>query len=178
VTAPAAVRVFASPRDLVGAVGEELGPGPWLTVDQHRIDLFADATGDDQWIHVDPVRSASGPFGATVAHGFLTLSLVPRLARDLFRIEGAGARLNYGLDRVRFPAAVRVGTAVRARARLLRVEPVPGGYHVVMLVTVETDAVLADPAARPACVAESLSRVYLAADEADDAEGAAGEGVR
>jgi acyl dehydratase len=155
------LRVFSSPHDLPGAVGDELGPGAWLTVDQRRIDLFAEATGDDQWIHVDPERAAAGPFGATVAHGFLTLSLIAVLARDLYRIEGAGAHLNYGLDRVRFPAPVRVGSAVRARARLQRVDPVDAGYQVVMSVTIETDAVLTDPTARPACVAESLSRVYL-----------------
>jgi acyl dehydratase len=149
-------RVFASPHELADAVGVELGPGPWLVVDQSRIDGFADATGDDQWIHVDPERAAAGPFGATVAHGFLTLSLVPLLVRDLFQVDGVGARVNYGLNKVRFPAPVKVGTSVRARARLLAVDPVPGGYQLVLEVVVETDT-----SDKPACVAETVSRAYL-----------------
>lgn len=154
----AAPRIFASPHDLADAVGLELGPGPWLTVDQKRIDEFAEATGDDQWIHVDPERAASGPFGATIAHGYLTLSLIPLLAGDLFRFETVGARLNYGLNKVRFPAPVTVGTAVRARARILQVDPVPGGYQVVLEVVVETNT-----GTKPACVAETVSRAYLPA---------------
>lgn len=155
VTAPR-TRVFATPHDLAAAVGEELGPSDWLTVDQHRIDLFAEATGDDQWIHVDPERAATGPFGATVAHGFLTLSLIPVLLRDLYRIEEVGMRVNYGLNTVRFPAPVRAGDAIRARARIAMADPVAGGYQVVMHITVEIEG-----GTKPACVAESVSRAYL-----------------
>ena len=150
-------RVFATPHDLVGAAGSELGPGPWLAVDQHRIDLFAEATGDDQWIHVDPERAALGPFGGTIAHGYLTLSLIAVLIRDLFRIDHVGAHLNYGLNRVRFPAPVRAGDAVRARGRILSVDPVAGGYQLVTELVVEIRG-----GDRPACVAETVSRAYPA----------------
>ena len=112
---------------LENIVGTEFGPGPWLVVDQERIDTFAEATGDHQWIHVDPERAKQGPFGATVAHGYLTLSLVAPLLEGLVRVEGATMAVNYGLDRVRFPAPVVSGSRLRARAVLASVEPAGAG---------------------------------------------------
>ncbi|MFI6263735.1 MaoC family dehydratase [Micromonospora sp. NPDC051006] len=152
------MRTFASIDDLAAAVGETVGPGPWQTVDQSRVDLFADATDDHQWIHVDPRRAAAGPFGGTIAHGYLTLSLLPALVGRLCRVEGVGMGVNYGLNRVRFPAPVRVGSAVRASATIAEVSPVDGGLQVVTVVTVECDA-----GGKPACVAETVSRLYRSA---------------
>ncbi|MEV4198408.1 MaoC family dehydratase [Micromonospora globbae] len=149
------MRTFASVDELAGAVGETLGPGPWLPIDQKRVDLFADATDDHQWIHVDPERAAAGPFGGTVAHGYLTLSLLPALVGGLWRVGGVGMGVNYGLNRVRFPAPVRVGSSVRASATLADVSPVDGGVQVVAAVTVESDA-----GGKPVCVAETVSRLY------------------
>ncbi|GAB2675235.1 MaoC family dehydratase [Thalassiella azotivora] len=149
------MRTFPSVSDLVAAVGEELGPGPWYDVTQHDVDLFADATGDHQWIHVDPERAAQGPFGGTIAHGYMTLSLVPRLMKDLYAVDGVAMGVNYGLEKVRFPAPSRVGGRVRARARLADATPVPGGYQLVTHVTIE-----ADGGDKPVCVAETVSRVY------------------
>ncbi|MEU7589257.1 MaoC family dehydratase [Micromonospora sp. NPDC049230] len=151
------MRVFASFDELTAAVGETLGPGPWERIEQSRVDLFADATDDHQWIHVDPVRAASGPYGGTIAHGYLTLSLLPALAGRLYRVQGVAMGVNYGLNRVRFPAPVPVGAAVRATATLAEVSPVTGGVQVVATVTVESDS-----AAKPVCVAETVSRLYLA----------------
>ncbi|MGC4855664.1 MaoC family dehydratase [Micromonospora sp. DT4] len=152
------MRVFTSVDELTAAVGETLGPGPWQRIDQDRVNLFADATDDYQWIHVDPVRAAAGPFGATIAHGFLTLSLVPALAGQLYRVEGIAMGVNYGLNRVRFPAPLRVGAAVRARAVIAEVSPVSGGVQLVTAVTVNSDG-----GDKPVCVAETVSRLYRAA---------------
>ncbi|MFC3505696.1 MaoC family dehydratase [Micromonospora krabiensis] len=151
------MRIFASLDELAAAVGETVGPGPWQPIDQKRVDLFADATDDHQWIHVDPERAAAGPFGGTVAHGYLTLSLLPALVGALYRVDGVGMGVNYGLNRVRFPAPVRVGSHVRAMATLADVSPVDGGVQVVNTVVVETDA-----GGKPACVAETVSRLYRA----------------
>jgi acyl dehydratase len=114
------MRSFARLADLQALVGQELGRSDWTVVDQPRIDRFAQATGDLQWIHVDPVRAAAGPFGATIAHGFLTLSLLPEMAASAFEIADARMGLNYGLDRVRFPAPVPVGSRLRGSFRLLK----------------------------------------------------------
>lgn len=144
-------------RDLPGAVGRELGPGPWHEVTQDRVDLFADATDDHQWIHVDPARSATGPFGATVAHGYLTLSLLPALQRELWTFVGAAMAVNYGLDKLRFPAPVRVGSSVRlrVRVRVLDVERRPDGSLMVKNeATVEVEG-----SDRPACVAHTLALI-------------------
>jgi len=150
-------RVFASADELRAAVGEELGPSDWLEVDQKRIDLFADATGDHQWIHVDPERAAAGPFGATIAHGYLTLSLLPVLVPQLMRVEGVRMGINYGVNKVRFPSPVPVGSRVRATALLTDVTAL--GEDCVQLtarVTVEREG-----GEKPVCVAESVSRYYL-----------------
>ena len=142
-------------QDLAALVGTELGVSDWLTVEQSRIDRFADATGDHQWIHVDPVRAAQGPYGTTVAHGFLTLSLLPELARTAFVVNDVRMGINYGLNKVRFPAPVKCGARLRGRFRLLAFEPLPGGAQLTMEVTME-----AEGESKPVCVAESLARRF------------------
>jgi len=149
-------RVFTSADELAAAVGEELGVSDWLEVDQKRIDLFADATGDHQWIHVDPERAAGGPFGSTIAHGYLTLSLLPALVPQTMRVDGVRMGVNYGVNKVRFPAPVPVGSRVRARAELAGVTPVgENAVQVAAQVTVEREG-----GDKPVCVAETLSRYY------------------
>ncbi|RKE11563.1 MaoC family dehydratase [Catellatospora citrea] len=150
------MRVFSSAADLTAAVGQSIGPGPWHPVEQARVDTFADATGDHQWIHTDPARAAAGPFGGTIAHGYLTLSLLPLLVRDLYRFEGARMVVNYGLNKVRFPAPVPVGASVRLSASLVSVEEVAGGVQVTARMTIETDR-----ADKPCCVAETVTRVFF-----------------
>jgi acyl dehydratase len=141
-------------------VGQVLGESAPLVIDQARIDLFAQATGDHQWIHCDPVRAAAGPFGATVAHGFLTLSLLPRLTESAFTVADVRMGVNYGLNRVRFPAPVRVGSAVAARLTLRAYEPLPtpAGRTAAQLTVQATLFVPGQD--KPVCVAESLSRHY------------------
>jgi acyl dehydratase len=151
------MRVFATPQELIGAVGTEIGAGGWLVVDQKRIDTFADATGDHQWIHVDPERAKDGPFGSTIAHGYLTLSLLPLLVSEVYRVEGVRMGVNYGLNKVRFVNPVRVGSSVRAVVTLASVEELPGDMlQVAASVVVELQG-----SEKPAAVAESLSRYYL-----------------
>jgi acyl dehydratase len=150
------MKTFSSPAELTGAVGTVLGPGPWVEIDQKRVDQFADATGDDQWIHVDPERAAAGPFGGTIAHGYLTLALLPVLMRDLYRVEGVRMGINYGLNKVRFPAPVPVGSAVRLTAEIAQAEALPaGGVQLVLRSTVELRG-----GSKPVCVAESVVRYY------------------
>ena len=141
--------------DLTGA---DLGHSAYRTVTQEQVNLFADATDDHQWIHTDPRRAAAGPYRSTVAHGFLTLSLLPALARGLYRVEGVRMGVNYGLNRVRFPAPLPTGSAVRATAEIAQVDPVPGGVQLVARVTVRTDG-----GSKPCCVAETVSRLYAEA---------------
>jgi acyl dehydratase len=145
--------VFRSIEELRAATGREAGPTDWITVEQSRVDAFADATDDHQWIHVDPARAAAGPFGGTIAHGYLTLSLVNHFLPDLVRVENAKMGVNYGTDKVRFPAAVRVGARLRGRAQVLGSTDVPGGVQLVVRVTIEIEG-----AERPACVADTISR--------------------
>ncbi len=142
--------------DVQALVGREIGCSDWLTVDQTRIDLFAQATGDHQWIHTDPVRAAAGPFGATVAHGFLTLSLVPVLFESAFAIDDVRMGVNYGLNRVRFMAPVRVGSRLRGHFKLLAFDGLEGGAQLVTEATLELQG-----SAKPACVAESVSRHFV-----------------
>ena len=137
-------------------VGEQLAVGDWVTVDQATIDKFAEATGDHQWIHVDPERAKDGPFGTTIAHGFLTLSLLPKLAESALKIDDVRMGVNYGLNRVRFPAPVPAGSRIRARMKLLAYEPIDGGAQLVMEVTMEREG-----GDKPVCVAETVSRRYL-----------------
>ena len=150
------MRRFASPAELAAAAGTELGRSDWLAVEQSRIDLFAEATGDDQWIHVDPERAAGGPFGGTIGHGFLTLSLIPFLVRDVYAVDGVRMAVNYGLDKVRFPTPVKVGSRVRAVQALTAVTEVAGGLQVACAVTVELEG-----SEKPAAYAETLTRLYL-----------------
>ena len=145
--------VYARPDELPGAVGTHLGYGDWITVDQDQIDLFAEATGDHQWIHVDPVRAAAGPFGATIAHGYLTLALTNQMLPDLVRVDGISMGFYYGTNKVRFPSPVVVGSRVRGGAELIQVDEVSGGYQAVIRITVEVEG-----SDRPACVVDSVSR--------------------
>jgi acyl dehydratase len=137
-------------------VGQELGVSDWLEVTQATVDRFAEVTGDDQWIHVDVERARETPFGGTIAHGYLVLSLAPRLCYDMFTFDGFAFGLNYGLNRVRFPAPMPVGGRVRMRARLVAVEELPGGAQITTELTFEREG-----GDKPVCVAESLARVYL-----------------
>jgi len=149
------MRTFAHLADLAALEGQEIGASDWLAIDQARIDEFAHATDDVQWIHVDPARAAAGPFGATVAHGFLTLSLLSRLAAGAFRIDDVRMGLNYGLDRVRFPSPMTVDSRLRAVCVLRRFEAIEGGAQVTLTVTVEREG-----GGKPACVAEWVTRHY------------------
>ena len=142
--------------DLAALAGQDIGSSDWLSIEQSRIDLFAQATGDHQWIHVDPVRAAAGPFGAPVAHGFLTLSLLPTLFESGFGIDDVRMGVNYGLNRVRFVSPVRVGSRVRGRFKLLSYEPLDGGAQLTVQATIELEG-----ADKPACVAETVSRRYV-----------------
>lgn len=136
--------------------GKEWGRSDWLEITQDRIDQFAGATGDFQWIHVDPARAKAGPFGTTIAHGFLTLSLIPALTGALVKVEGIRMGINYGLNKVRFPSPVRVGSRVRAVSKNISIEDVDGGVQVGNQVTIEIEG-----QAKPACVAETVSRYYF-----------------
>jgi acyl dehydratase len=142
---------FRGLDELAEWAGRHLGYSDWLLVDQGRIDLFADATGDHQWIHVDPEPAASGPFGATIAHGYLTLSLIPSLVTQIYKVEGVPLRINYGSDKVRFPAPVRAGSRIRAGAELLPLDRGANGARSTVRVTVEIEC-----ETKPACVAETL----------------------
>jgi len=149
-------RVFERPAELLAAVGQPLGHSDWLAIDQERIDLFADATGDHQWIHVDPERAAHGPYGATIAHGYLTLSLVNLFLPQIVEVRGISMGVNYGADKLRFPAPVPVGSRIRGSGELLRAEEVKGGaVQAVIRVTVEVEG-----SERPACVVDTISRYY------------------
>jgi acyl dehydratase len=150
------MKTFDSLAELPPLVGQELAVSDWTAVTQQQIDLFADATGDHQWIHVDPERAKSGPFGSTIAHGFLTLSLLPKMVESALEIRNQRMSVNYGLNRVRFPAPVPAGSRLRARVKLLECEPLPDdGMQVVWQVTVEREG-----GDKPVCVAESVTRRY------------------
>ena len=150
------MRHFAKLQDLQGLVGQEIGLSEWITVDQKRIDQFAEATGDHQWIHVDPVKAAEGPFGTTIAHGFLTLSLMPELFATAFAIDDVRMGVNYGLNKVRFTAPVPSGSRVRGHFVLHGWHAIEGGAQMAVTVKVELEG-----SAKPACVAEALSRRYV-----------------
>jgi len=143
------------PADLLELEGRDLGSSGWLTVEQRDIDLFADATRDHQWIHTDPERAAEGPFGSTVAHGYLTLSLVIPMWSELLTVDDVGMAVNYGLNRVRFPAPVPSGGRIRLGGRLASVREVAGGVEVIADLTVELEG-----SEKPACVAEAIYRFY------------------
>jgi acyl dehydratase len=143
-------------EELSALVGTHLGYSEYRTITQEQVNLFADATGDHQWIHVDPARAASGPFGHTIAHGYLTLSLIPVLLGGVMKVDGVSMGVNYGTNKVRFTSPVPVGAQVRAGATLASVEPVSGGVQVALDVTVEQR-----DAQKPSCVAQVLYRYYV-----------------
>ena len=146
------MRTFANLDELAAAKGEHLGTGDWLEITQERIDTFADATGDHQWIHVDAEKAKAGPFGATIAHGYLTLSLIPMLGKQIYTVTGISMGINYGLGKVRFPSVVLVGSRVRASIELVDVVDKPQGKQVTVRTTVEIEG-----GDKPACVAESIA---------------------
>ncbi|QLL07755.1 MaoC family dehydratase [Mycobacterium vicinigordonae] len=148
------MRTFESVADFAAAAGEPLGHSDWVAISQEEVNLFADATGDHQWIHVDPERAAQGPFGTTIAHGFMTLSLLPRLMHQIYHVEGVKMGINYGLNKVRFPSPVPVGSRVRATSSLVSVDDVGNGAVQAVLSTI----IEIEGAAKPACVAESILR--------------------
>jgi acyl dehydratase len=150
------MKTYKNVSELEALVGAPIGTSDWLIIDQARIDQFAAVTGDDQWIHVDPARAAAGMFGGTVAHGFLTLSLLPFFGRSSHQVDGARMQVNYGLNRVRFPAPVPVNSKLRAHYKLMSFERIEGGVQMVTEVSIEREG-----QTKPVCVAESVSRVYL-----------------
>lgn len=150
------MRIFAGPDEFAAAAGEDLGTTEWLVVDQARIDSFANATGDQQWIHVDPQRAANGPYGSTIAHGLLTLSLLPVFQHQLYRVDGVSMAINYGFDKVRFINPVPVGSALRASSRIVEVTTLPGAVQGKVATTIEIQG-----QDRPAAVVESVVR-YVA----------------
>jgi acyl dehydratase len=146
--------IFPHPSELAASVGKHLGHSEWLEITQERVDRFAEATGDRQWIHVDPERAKSGPFGGTIAHGYLTLSLVNLFLPEIMEVRGISMGVNYGADKLRFPAPVKVGARVRGSGELLKVEDVKGGaVQATVRVTVEIEG-----GDRPGCVVETISR--------------------
>jgi acyl dehydratase len=141
--------------ELTPLIGQDLGASSWVEIDQHRIDAFAGATGDHQWIHTDPVRAKDGPFGTTIAHGYLTLALLIPMWTEILDVREARTKVNYGLGKVRFPAPVPVGSKVRAKATLAAVDEIEGGVQVTVDAVVELDG-----AAKPGCVAQPIFRFY------------------
>ena len=145
------MRVFTTFEELEAAAGEELGVSEWVTIDQRRVNTFADATGDHQWIHVDVERAKDGPFGGTIAHGYLTLALIPWLGSQVFKLATPGAKLNYGVNKVRFPAPLPVGARVRAHVTISSVTDIPSGKQLTAQHTIEIEG-----QDKPACVAETV----------------------
>ena len=150
------MKLFKTIADLAACVGQDVATSDWLTITQQQVDLFAEATGDHQWIHVDPEKAAKGPFGGPIAHGFLTLSLIPKFFESSFDIVGSRMGVNYGLNKVRFTAPVPVGSRLRARMKLLAALPIDNhGVQMTWEITVEREG-----STKPVCVAESLVRRY------------------
>ena len=147
---------FDSVAGVLGAVGRDLGVTEWMTLSQERINLFADATDDHQWIHVDAARAVAGPFGGCIAHGYLTLSLASKFLPELVAYDGLTMGVNYGCERVRFPAPVRAGSRIRGRGEVVAAEEVKGGVQVTIRITVEIEG-----GAKPGCVVDTISRLYF-----------------
>jgi acyl dehydratase len=145
------MRVFTTLDEVAEAANTDIGTSEWVTIDQRRVNQFADATGDHQWIHVDLERAKEGPFGGTIAHGYLTLSLVPWLGSQVFKLQTPGAKLNYGVNKVRFPNPVKVGKRIRSHVAIGEVTDVPSGKQLTVRHTIEIEG-----EAKPACVAESV----------------------
>ena len=150
-------KIFNNPRDLIGQEGTKLGPTDWLTIDQDRVNGFAEVTGDHQWIHVDVERAKAGPFGGTIAHGYLTMSLVNFFLPDLIEVRGFTHAVNVGADRLRFLAPVKVGSKIRGVGEIVSVEEVKGAIQSVVRVTVEIEG-----SDKPACVVDTISRYFPA----------------
>jgi acyl dehydratase len=149
-------KIFASPRDMIGAEGTALGPTDWLFIDQDRVNGFADVTGDHQWIHVDPERAKNGPFGGTIAHGYLTMSLVNFFLPDLIEVRGFSHAVNVGADRLRFLAPTKVGARIRGLGEIVTVEEIKGSIQSVVRVSVEIEG-----GGKPACVVDTISRYFM-----------------
>ena len=149
------MKSFEHLSEMQAMVGQSVGTSEWITVTQERVNLFADATGDHQWIHIDPERAAKGPFGTTIAHGFLTLSLLPEMSASAMEVLDTRMGVNYGLGKVRFPAPVPVGSRLRGHFKLTKYEPLEGGAQLTVQVTMEREG-----SDKPVCVAESLARRY------------------
>ncbi|GJF10337.1 MaoC family dehydratase [Mycolicibacterium cyprinidarum] len=147
------MKKFNGLAELIAAEGEQLGPTEWLDITQDRVDLFADATDDHQWIHVDPERAADGPFGGTIAHGLLTLSLIPHFTHQLYSVDNVAMAINYGYNRVRFITPVRVGSRLRARAEIASVTQLDSAVQATLATTVEVEG-----SEKPAAVADSIVR--------------------
>ena len=139
----------------MGAEGTALDPTGWMEMTQKRVNLFADATDDHQWIHIDPEQAAEGPFGATIAHGFLTLALAAKFLPELIDVQNIAMGVNYGCDKVRFPSAVKIGSRIRGIGKIMKVEEIKGAYQVTYRITIEIEG-----QARPACVADKIARYY------------------
>ncbi|MGH3972130.1 MAG: MaoC family dehydratase [Pseudonocardiaceae bacterium] len=150
------MKIFTGADEVRAAAGEQLGTSDWMIIDQQRVNAFADATEDHQWIHIDPQRAAAGPFGTTIAHGFLTLSLLPHLINQTYRVEGTTMVINYGLNKVRFPAPVPVGSKLQAEVTLAEVSEVTDGLQLVLRATLQIEGT-----PKPGCVADWVTRVYF-----------------
>jgi acyl dehydratase len=150
------MKVFTRADEVRAAAGEQLGTSDRMTIDQQRVNAFADTTEDRQWIHLDPQRAAAGPFGGTIAHGFLSLSLLPHLIDQTYRVEGATMVINYGLNKVRFPAPVRVGSTIWAEVELAEATEVTGGLQLVIHAALHIEG-----GTKPGCVADWVIRVYF-----------------
>ncbi len=150
------MRTFKNIDELSAAVGEKLGTSDWVVVEQDRINTFADATGDHQWIHIDAARAAQGPFGGTIAHGMLTLSLLPTFLSQIYSVEGVRLAINYGLDRVRFPSPVPAGSRLRAHSQLAEVTPLDAAVQIKLSTTIEIEG-----GNKPACVVEFIVRYII-----------------
>lgn len=149
------VTIIEKPSDLLGKEGLKIGPSGWLEITQERVNTFADATGDHQWIHVDPERAKTGPFGGTIAHGYLTLSLAAKFMDEILTINGMSMGINYGTDRVRFLSPVLVGKRVRGHGEFLEIKEAGGGFQSVLRVTIEIEG-----EEKPACVVDTISRYF------------------
>ena len=152
------MKIVNHPKDLLNMTGQVLGPTEWMEMEQSRIDLFADATGDHQWIHVDPERAKAGPFGACISHGYLNLSLASKFLPELMTVENTSMGVNYGCNKVRFPNSVKAGQKIRGVAEVIDVEEKANAVQAVVRVTIEVEG-----EERPACVVDTISRFYYQA---------------
>ena len=152
--------IVEKPHDLLGMVGTKMGPTGWVAVEQDRVDAFAECTGDDQWIHVDVDRAKGGPFGGTIAHGYLTLSMVNLFLPELVEVRGFAHAVNVGLDKLRFLAPVVVGSRIRAVSEIVSAEEIKGAIQAVVRVTIEIEGEAGQPADKPALIADTISRYF------------------